>query len=60
MESLRENKLLMYAILFSSSVVILLTTGFSADLNSTFEIISFPDDVIHKIILFYYFIQYFI
>lgn len=45
MESLRENKLLMYAILASSSVVILLTTGISEELNNTFEIIQFPDDV---------------
>lgn len=45
MESLRENKLLMYAILASSSVVILLTTGISEDLNHTFEIIQFPEDV---------------
>lgn len=45
MESLRENKLLMYAILTSSAVVVLLTTGLSADLNNTFEIIEFPDDV---------------
>lgn len=45
MESLRENKLLMYAIMASSSVVILLTTGLSEDLNNTFEIIQFPDDV---------------
>lgn len=45
MESLRENKLLMYAIGASSSVVVLLTTGLSSELNSTFEIIDFPENV---------------
>ena len=45
MENLRDNKLLMYAIIASSTVVVLLTTGFSPELNSTFKIITFPDDV---------------
>lgn len=45
MESLSENKLLMYAIAASSSVVVLLTTGLSSEINSTFEIIDFPEDV---------------
>lgn len=45
MESLRENKLLMYAIAASSSVVVLLSTGLSNELNATFEIIEFPEDV---------------
>lgn len=53
MESLRENKLLMYAILTSSAVVVLLTTGLSADLNNTFEIIEFPDDVSFLFHLFF-------
>lgn len=45
MESLRENKLLMYSILASSTVVIFLALGLSPDLLNTFQIIEFPDDV---------------
>lgn len=45
MESIRENKLLMYAILVSSGIVVLLTSGVSEELNSTFEIIAFPENV---------------
>lgn len=45
MESLRENKFLLYAILTSSSVVVLLATGLSTDLNEMFQIIEFPADV---------------
>lgn len=45
MESLRENKFLLYAILTSSSVVVLLATGLSTDLNEMFQIIHFPEDV---------------
>lgn len=45
MENLRENKLLMYAIMASSSVVVLLSLGLSSDLNSTFQIIEFPEEV---------------
>lgn len=45
MENLMENKLLMYAIGASSSVVVLLSTGLSSDLSATFEIIDFPDGV---------------
>lgn len=47
MERLRENRFLMYAILASSSVVVALTFGLSEDLNHTFEIIDFPDEVNH-------------
>lgn len=49
MESLRENKFLLYAILTSSSVVVLLATGVSAELNEMFQIIHFPEDVIHQL-----------
>lgn len=45
MESLKENKYLLYAILTSSAVVVLLATGLSADLNEMFQIIEFPADV---------------
>jgi hypothetical protein len=45
MESLRENRLLMYSILASSAVVVCLATGIIPDFQNTFEIIDFPDDV---------------
>uniref|UniRef100_A0A1B0FV19 Cation-transporting ATPase n=1 Tax=Lutzomyia longipalpis TaxID=7200 RepID=A0A1B0FV19_LUTLO len=45
MESLRENRLLLYSILISSSIVICLALNISPDLTSTFEIVEFPDDV---------------
>jgi hypothetical protein len=45
MESLRENRLLMYSIMASSFVVVILATGIIPDFQNTFEIIDFPDDV---------------
>lgn len=51
MESLRENRFLMYTIVITASVVGLLSFGISSELLTTFEIIEFPDDVI--IILYY-------
>lgn len=45
MESLRENKLLMYAILTSACLVAFLALGISPELTHTFEIVDFPDDV---------------
>ena len=45
MESLRENRLLMYAIGVSSSLVIMLASGLFGALSETFEIIDFPSDV---------------
>lgn len=45
MESLRENKLLMYAILTSAGLVAFLALGISPELTNTFEIVDFPDDV---------------
>lgn len=45
MESLRENRLLMYSIMASVTVVICLTLGIPSDILSTFEIIEFPEDV---------------
>lgn len=53
MESLRENRLLLYSILASSGVVMCLALGIVPDLTSTFQIIDFPDDV--SCILFYQF-----
>ena len=45
MESLRENKLLCYAILFSTTIVVCLSLGIVPDLLTTFEIIDFEPDV---------------
>jgi manganese-transporting P-type ATPase len=45
MESLRENKLLMYAILASSGVVMCLALNLVPDIQNAFQIIDFPDDV---------------
>lgn len=46
MESLRENRFLMYSIMVSIVVVVCLTLGIPSDMLTTFEIIDFPDDVI--------------
>lgn len=45
MESLRENRLLSYAIFTSSSIVMCLALGLVPDLLATFEIIDFESDV---------------
>lgn len=45
MERLRDNKFLMYAILASSTVIVALSFGISNELNQTFEIIEFPEEV---------------
>lgn len=45
MESLRENRLLMYSILASSGVVLCLALNLIPDIQSAFQIIDFPDDV---------------
>jgi manganese-transporting P-type ATPase len=45
MESLRENRLLMYSILASSGVVLCLALNLVPDLQSAFQIIDFPNDV---------------
>lgn len=45
MESLRENKMLMYSIFASSGVVMSLALNLVPDLQSAFQIIDFPDDV---------------
>lgn len=51
MESLRENRLLMYAILTSSGIVTCLALNLVPDLQSAFQIIDFPDDF-RKILIF--------
>ncbi|XP_055636945.1 endoplasmic reticulum transmembrane helix translocase [Toxorhynchites rutilus septentrionalis] len=44
MESMRENKLLSYAILTSSTIVLCLALGIVPDLLTTFEVIDFESD----------------
>ncbi|KAG5676251.1 hypothetical protein PVAND_006100 [Polypedilum vanderplanki] len=51
MESLRENRLLMYSILSSSAVVMCLALNLVPDLQSAFQIIDFPDDF-RRILIF--------
>lgn len=45
MESLRENRLLLYSILASSGVVMCLALNLIPDVQDMFQIIDFPDDV---------------
>lgn len=45
MESLRQNKALLYSILGSGGVVLALTLGIVPELATLFEIIDFPPDV---------------
>ncbi|KAH8391365.1 manganese-transporting ATPase 13A1 [Drosophila serrata] len=50
MESLRSNRMLMYAIGASATLVLLLSTGLAPELTEFFEIIDFPTDF-RKILL---------
>ncbi|KAH8333535.1 hypothetical protein KR059_000637 [Drosophila kikkawai] len=50
MESLRSNRMLMYAIGASAALVLLLSTGLAPELTEFFEIIDFPTDF-RKILL---------
>lgn len=45
MESLKQNKALLYSILGSGGVVLALTLGLVPELSAQFEIIDFPPDV---------------
>lgn len=45
MESLRQNKALLYSILASGGVVLALTLGVVPELSAQIEIIDFPTDV---------------
>lgn len=45
MESLRQNKALLYSIIGSSAVVLALTLGIAPDLAAQVEIIDFPHEV---------------
>lgn len=45
MESLRENKYLLYSVLVSASIVIGLALNVSPELTATFQIVDIPDEV---------------
>lgn len=45
MESLRENKNLMYSIMISTAVILCLALGISEQILEMFEIVNFADDV---------------
>ena len=45
MESLRENKPLLYSLLFSGGAIIALTSGMLPDIADQFEIVEFPLEV---------------
>ena len=46
MESLKENKALLYSIIFSASAAVGLACRTFPDLNEQFQIVDFPDEVI--------------
>ena len=51
MESLKENKPLLYSIIFSASAAVVLACRLMPELNEQFQIVDFPADVsIHLII----------
>lgn len=52
MESLAQNKALLYSIIGSSGTVLALTLGLVPELAQQFEIIDFPPDVILSILLY--------
>lgn len=58
MESLRENRLLMYSILASSGVVLCLALNLVPDLQSAFQIVDFPDDVSIKSLFWFHTLFY--
>lgn len=45
MESLLENRALLYSLVASSGAIMMLTTGVSADFCNQFEIVPMPDKV---------------
>ena len=49
MESLKENKPLLYSIIFSASAAVGLACRTIPDLNEQFQIVDFPSDVIIRI-----------
>ena len=45
MESLLENKALLYSLAASAGAIMMLTTGISDDFSNQFEIVPMPDNV---------------
>jgi cation-transporting ATPase 13A1 len=58
MESLSENKPLLYSILFSAGSVFFLAGRLVPELSDQFQIVDFPDEV-NKILIFIYLNIYF-
>lgn len=52
MESLTENRLLLYSLLVSGFSVVALVSGFIPDVARQFEIVEFPPDVSYTLPLF--------
>ena len=48
MESMRENKALLYSLVSTGSFIVLLALGWSPELCEQFGIVNFPDEVSHK------------
>ena len=48
MESMRENKALLYSLVSTGSFIVLLAQGWSPELCEQFGIVNFPDEVSHK------------
>ncbi|CAB3406055.1 unnamed protein product [Caenorhabditis bovis] len=51
MESLFENKAMLYSIMFSGSAVFMLATGASEDLMKQFELVTLPDELRNKLVM---------
>lgn len=49
MESLSENKALLYSIVCSAGVILALAMGIIPDIAQQFEIVEFPSEVSHQI-----------
>ena len=45
MESMRENRALLYSLVSTGSFIVLLALGWSPDLCEQFGIVNFPDEV---------------
>lgn len=54
MESLIENKAMLYSILISGSSVFMLATGASADAMQQFELVILPPEVLYFAVSLYF------
>ena len=53
MESLKDNKALLYSLLLSGVAIIALTTGIVPEVSQQFEIIEFDPEVSRKVFVFF-------